>query len=98
MIPDFSGDFISAKVVKDGDIVEILNEGEMKFSEALKKECFNIQVKLNDKVKFWSPSNKQGKILQQSFGLDTKSWIGKKVILHLVEEHLLIKPIVEKKV
>ena len=98
MIPDFSGDFISAKSIKDGDIIEIIDEGKVEYSEALKKDCFNLKVKLNDKVKTWSPNNKHGKIMQQAFGLDSKNWIGKKVQLALVEDTMLIKPITMTKV
>ena len=98
MIPDFSGDFISAKSIKDGDMIEIIDEGKVEYSEALKKDCFNLKVKLNDKVKTWSPNNKHGKILQQCFGLDSKNWIGKKVQLSLVEDTMLIKPITVTKV
>lgn len=98
MIPDFSGDFISAKSIKDGDIIEIISEGAIEYSDALKKDCFNIKVKLNEKVKTWSPNNKHGKMLQMAFGLDTKEWIGKKVQLNLLEDQMLIKPItVDKK-
>jgi len=97
MIPDFSGDFISAKSVKDGDLIEILDEGKVEYSDILKKDCFNIKVKLNDKVKTWTPNHKHGKLLQQSFGMDTKTWVGKKVQLMLVEEQMLIKPLVPEK-
>ena len=44
MIADFGGDFISAKNVADGDILEIMDEGKMEYSDALKKDCFNIKV------------------------------------------------------
>lgn len=90
----FSGDFISAKSVKDGDVLEIVDEGKIEFNDALKKDMFNIKVKLNgDKVKTWSPNNKHGKLLQQSFGVDTQKWIGKKVQILLVEDQMLIKPL-----
>lgn len=94
MIPDFSGDFISAKSVKDGDIGEIMSEGSMEYSEALKKDMFNIKVKLNEKVKTWTPSNEHGKLLQKSFGLDSKEWIGKKIQFLLVQDKMLIKPLI----
>ena len=93
MIPDFSGDFISAKSVKDGDIIEILDEGKIEYNDALKKDMFNIKVKLNEKVKTWSPNNKHGKILQGAFGEDSVNWKGKRVQLLLVEDNMLIKPI-----
>ena len=98
MIPDFSGDFISAGSIKDGDIIEILDEGKVEYNDILKKDMFNLKVKLNEKVRTWTPNNNHGKLLQHSFGADSKSWIGKKVQLVLVENKMLIKPIVEKKI
>lgn len=98
MIPDFSGDFISAKTVKDGDILEILDEGRMEYSETLKKDVFNMKVSLNGKPKTWSPNNKHGKILQQAFGNETKLWVGCKVQIALIEDTMLVKPIVVTKI
>jgi hypothetical protein len=77
--------------------MEILNEGVEEYNDTLKKKMFNLQVKLNDKVKIWSPSNKHGKLLQQVFGADSKLWIGKKVQLNLIEDTMLIKPLKEQK-
>lgn len=94
VVPDFSGDYISAKSVKDGDIGEILDEGEYQYSEALKKDTFNIKVKLNEKVKTWSPNNKHGLALQKAFGDDSKNWKNKKVQFAVIEDKLLIKPLV----
>lgn len=97
MIPDFSGDYISSNSIKDGDMIEIMSEGAVEYSEALKKDTFNIKVKLNEKLKTWSPNNNHGKILQKAFGVDSKDWIGKKVQLFLIEGKMLIKPVVEEK-
>jgi hypothetical protein len=63
MIPDFSGEFVNYDGTSDGDIAEIINEGKVEYNEALKKDMFNIQVKLNDKVKTYSPNNKSGQAL-----------------------------------
>jgi len=98
MIPDFSGDFISAKSVKDGDMLEILDEGKYEYSENLKKEVFNLKVNLNGKPKTWSPNNKHGKILQLAFGPDSKAWINQKVQVVIIEDQMLIKPIVKEKI
>lgn len=96
MIPDFSGEYISADSVRDGDVIEIIGEGKEEFSKALNKVCFDIPIRLGEKAKKWTPSNKHGKLLQQTFGEDTKNWIGKKVELVVIEGKLLIKPIVVK--
>jgi len=98
MIPDFSGDFLNFDGTKDGDIVEILSEGKVEFSENLKKDVYNIKVKHNEKVKTYSPSNSAGKILQQAFGMDDTNWKGKKFTVLHVDKKMLIRPIQEQKV
>src|SRR3990167_4223768 len=84
MIPDFSGDFISANSIKDGDLIEIIDEGKVEYNDILKKDMFNLKVKHGEKVKTWTPNLKHGKLLQQTLGMDSKSWIGKKVQLFLI--------------
>lgn len=99
MIPDFSGDFISANSVKDGDMIEIIDEGKVEFNDTLGKDMFNLHVKLNgnEKPKIWSPNNKHGKLLQSAFGQDSKDWVGRKVQLIVIEDKMLIKPVVTQK-
>lgn len=94
MKPDFSGDYITAKSIHDGDIVEFIDEGKVVFNDFLNKDMFELKVKTNEKVKTWSPSDKHGVILQKAFGDDTKGWIGKKVQLSLLEGKMFIKPLV----
>lgn len=93
MIPDFSGDFLNFESTQDGDICEILDEGRVEYSEALKKDLFNIKVKLNEKVKVFSPANKVGMELQKAFGMDSKNWIGQKFQVMHVQGKMLIRPI-----
>lgn len=98
MIPDFSGDFLNFESTKDGDVCEFMDEGKVEFNETLKKNMFNIKVKLNDKIKIYSPSQKAGQELQKAFGMDTKSWIGKKVEVLHVQGKMVIRPIKTEKV
>lgn len=91
MIPDFSGDFINSKSVNDGDIGTFVSEGAIEYSEALKKEMFNIKLDINGKVKIWTPNNTQGLQLQKAFGKDTKDWIGKKIQFFIIQDKLMIK-------
>jgi hypothetical protein len=93
MIPDFSGDFVNFNSTSDGDILEIIDEGKVEFNETLKKKMFNLHVKKGDKTMTWSPSNKHGKLLQQTFGMDSAGWIGKKVQVVHIEDTMLIKPL-----
>lgn len=95
---DFNGDFINIESTTDGDICEILDEGKVEYNETLKKDMFNIKVKLNDRVKTYSPSNKAGKSLQEAFGKDSKNWIGKKFTILHVDKKMLIKPIKTEKI
>jgi hypothetical protein len=93
VLADFSGDFLNYDNSNDGDICEIVNEGAVEFNESLKKDMFNIQVKVNDRVKTWSPNNRSGQALQKAFGMDTKSWIGQKFQIVHIDKKLLIRPI-----
>ena len=98
MIPDFSGDYLNYDGTQDGDMFVILSEGKVEYNETLKKEMFNIEVEHNKKKKVWSPSNKHGKLLQDAFGLDTKTWLNRKVQVIHVDKKMAIRPIKEVKV
>lgn len=93
MIPDFSGDFLTIKSTQDGDICEIMDEGQEQFSQALGKKLFNIKVKKNDKVFTWTPNNEAGRSLQTAWGKDSKNWIGKKFQIFHISNSMKIKPI-----
>lgn len=98
MITDFSGDFLNYDGSIDGDMVEILDEGKVEYNETLKKDMFNLKVKLGEKVKIYSPSNTAGRALQDAFGKDSKGWIGQKFIILHVDKKMLIRPIKTEKV
>ena len=97
---EFGGDYLNIESSKDGDIAEILNEGEwVEINVAgQKKKVFNIKVKINGKEMIYTPGTKPGKILVKSWGKDTKNWISKKFeIIHL-EGRMMIRPIIEVKI
>jgi len=91
MIPDFTGDFLSFNSTEDGDIIEVLAEGKIEFNDVLKKDMYNIQVKRGDKVMIWSPTNKQGKTMQDAFGKDDKDWVGKRVTIMHIEGKMVVR-------
>ena len=93
MITDFSGDFINYDSTQDGDIATILDEGEVEYNEILKKDMFNLKVKLGEKVKVFSPSNTAGRALQGAFGKDSKDWKYKKFQIIHADKKMIIKPI-----
>lgn len=97
MIPDFSGDFLNYDGTEDNDIVTILDEGKVEYNETLKKDMFNISVEHNGKKKIFSPSNKTGRMLQDAFGKDTKSWIGKQFQVIHFDKKMMIRPLKETK-
>ena len=96
MIPDFSGDFINFDGTKDGDIVTILAEGKVEHNEILKKDMYNIPVEHNGKKKIYSPTNKAGRALQEAFGMDDKTWIGKQFETLHIDKTLVIRPVKAK--
>lgn len=93
MIPDFSGNYLKLESTQDGDIIEIVDEGKMEYSENLKKDMFYVRVKNGDKVMIWSPNNKQGTALQEAFGEDSVNWKGKKCQVMHVEGKMVVRPI-----
>jgi len=93
METDFSGDFINFDSTQDGDIAEILDEGKVEYNETLKKDMFNLKVKLGEKIKTYSPSNTAGRALQEAYGKDSKKWIHQKFQIFHVDKKMLIKPI-----
>lgn len=95
MINDFSGDYLNFDSSKDGEIVQIIDEGKREYNEILKKEIYNIRVKKGDKEMTYSPNNSAGKVLQSAFGEDDMNWIGKKFTILHVDKRMLIHPIVE---
>ena len=83
---DFSGDFLNVDNTKKGDIIEITGEGEFQEREFNDKKrlVLNIPVKINDSEKVWTPWNEDGKTWVNTFGKETKNWIGKKGIIEHV--------------
>lgn len=96
MIPDFSGDFLNYEGTKDGETVTIIGKGRVEHNETLKKDMFNIDVEHNGKKKTYSPNNTAGRALQEAFGLDADSWIGKKFEILHVDKKMKIRPIKAK--
>jgi len=81
-------EFLKARDVKVGDIVTILNEGEVRekdFGTGKPRVIFEIEVEHNKKKKIWTMNKKTIKKLIDKFGDDTKTWVGKKVKLNIVE-------------
>ena len=93
MIPDFSGDFLNYDGTNDGDIVTIISKGKVEHNETLKKDLFNVEVEHNGKKKTYSPNNTAGRALQEAFGKDSDSWVGKQFSILHVDKKMLIRPI-----
>lgn len=76
------GNFLNGENAVDGDIVEIVGEGEiktMKKRDGTEKQVLNLPVTLNGKSLVYTPAFKSLKILQEIFSSsDTADWIGKK--------------------
>lgn len=105
---DFSGDFLNAENTQEGDIAEIVGEGEYKELEkaGVKKKILNLPVQVNGANKIWSPFAEDGKKFQKAYGKDTKSWVGKKgTISHVkyksfgeTKTTISIEPLIEEKI
>jgi len=76
----FSGNYLKAEDCKGGEICEILDEGEIteiQTPEGKTKVVMNIQVKMGESEKTFTPNKSNGNILVEAFGEDTSAWIGK---------------------
>lgn len=97
---EFGGEYLNIESSRDGDIAEILNEGEWVEIVVLgqKKKVFNIKVRINGKEIMYTPGTKPGKMFIKAWGSDTLHWIGKKFeIIHL-EGRMMVRPLSEVKV
>ena len=83
------GDYLNSDTAKEGDIVEIIDEGvegELKEKDGTMKKVLNISVKVNDKILIYTPTRKCMKKLQTIFGsTNSTDWIGKKFKVHLAD-------------
>ena len=92
---EFKGTFLNKDTARDGDIAEIMGEGqwdELVFQGKTKK-VFNIPVRVGSEELTYSPSLSAGKSINEAWGLESRNWIGKKLQIFMVQGKMLIKPI-----
>jgi len=80
--------FLRPSEVKAGDVVVILNEGEVResdFGTGKARKVFEIEVDHNKVKKLWTMNKTTMKIFVEKWGDDTKKWIGKTAKLSLVK-------------
>lgn len=99
---DFKGgSYLSVDTTKDGDIIEIMNEGVKEMGkdwQGKDKMMFNLTVKNGTEELIWSPWPRDGQKLQKAWGMDSSKWIGKKVQIIHEKNKMIARPIVEEKV
>lgn len=77
-----SSKFLNIDMVKDGDILEFVDEGEIVPAEKspFGKDTFRIRVKLPDgTIKIWTLNKITIRNLMDAYGDDSKNWVNKKV-------------------
>jgi len=77
---DFSGNFLNAENCKENDVGVIIDEGKLKerTSNGNTWNQLTITVEVNEKQFSHSFRSQEGKRFQETFGADTKTWVGKK--------------------
>lgn len=74
--------FLNEKSAKQGDIVEIMDEGkigEITQQDGTKRRALNIGVRLNGRDLIWTPGKVAREELIKTTGKrDTKEWVGLK--------------------
>jgi len=86
-----NSDYLKANDVKSGDVVVILNEGEVReadFGTGKARTVFEVEVEHDKKRKTWTMNKTTIKKIIEGFGEDTKAWVGKRVKLDLVKTNV----------
>ena len=76
------GDYLTSADVKDGDIVEIIEEPTMRSAEetGFDRDVWGIQVKLPNKSnKLWTLNKTTYNACWDAFGEESKNWVGQKL-------------------
>ena len=100
----FSGNYLKAEDCKGGEICEILEDAEIteiQTPEGKTKAVMNLQVKMGEFEKTFTPNKSNGNILVEAFGEDTIKWIGKKFKIALtkvrvfgkVKDSIVVEPL-----
>jgi hypothetical protein len=106
---DFTGNFVNENTCQENDVGIVLSEGEYENKVSMKGKPYqqlNIDVEVNGKKLIHSLRIMEGRKLVAIWGKDTKKWIGKKFICHLIRQqvgkeiknYIEIEPFEEQKV
>lgn len=104
---DFSGNYTNPENCQEGDLGVILSEGKMEEAKSFAGQDYkklNLDVEVNGKKLIHSPGMQEGKKLVNAWGSETKKWISKKFVCHLVryvsqgqtKQKIEIEPIEQK--
>lgn len=91
MIREEKRNWLKSADVKNGDVLTILSEGEIvtspryTYKNGEPKKDFIIKVNHNDKECDFTVNATNDKTLIKSFGKDTKLWLGKTIIVNVVD-------------
>ena len=81
--------WLKADHVKDGDIIEFIDEGEMlekEFRKGEKKRLLEIGVKVNNEEYKLTMNNTNAERMKKKYGRDSKGWIGKTATINVVSQ------------
>jgi len=84
-------EFLSAEMLKNGDVLEIANEGMFLTAEEtpFKRPAFQIDVKLpNGSRKTWGVNKTTRRRLAAAYGDDSADWVGRKVRIELLRQNV----------
>jgi len=83
-----SNSFLRAKDVKEGDVVVLLNAGEVRdadFGTGKSRKVVEFEVEHNKINKIWTVNKTTLKNFIKAYGDDTNKWVGSEVKLSLVK-------------
>ncbi len=89
-MPDTSEmiEYLNDMTCKDGDIVEIVNEGKIERKQDKQDPTktftqLNIGVKVNGRDLTWTPNKDARDVLNKKYGTNTAKWVGVKFTVKL---------------
>ena len=79
--------YLNESSCKDGDVVEILNEGviesKVDTQSGRKYKLLNLGVRCGLLELVYSPNKDAQEVLVKAYGKDTKQWIGRKFVVQI---------------
>lgn len=79
------GKYVNVDMVRNSPTKKLVPVNEGEYVEGQFGEQFQMTVNIDGKEKIWTPGKDSLKSLQESWGMDSKNWVGKVVDLRVMK-------------